>query len=146
LIGLKSVFPFPAIFSPISVSKQPNRSDGANHYTICECYSQEQTLPHDPKKPTLLILFTDLSLVHHHPSGDPSPSKSDTRLTRRVADAARVLQIHFLDHVVGLKGQLQQNSMSIRHHPQLFRADGRDRAGFSHNKHELIDGYRKQTY
>jgi DNA repair protein RadC len=39
-------------------------------------------------------------LAHNHPSGDPRPSDADLRLTRRVADAAKVLQIHFLDHVI----------------------------------------------
>ena len=39
-------------------------------------------------------------LVHNHPSGDPSPSEADLRLTRRLSEAARILQIQLLDHVV----------------------------------------------
>jgi DNA repair protein RadC len=39
-------------------------------------------------------------LVHNHPSGDPSPSEADIRLTRRISEGARLLQIHFLDHVI----------------------------------------------
>jgi DNA repair protein RadC len=39
-------------------------------------------------------------LVHNHPSGDPSPSEADARLTRRVADASRILQITLHDHVI----------------------------------------------
>ena len=39
-------------------------------------------------------------LVHNHPSGDPQPSDSDVRLTNRIRDAALVLQIRFLDHVI----------------------------------------------
>ena len=39
-------------------------------------------------------------LVHNHPSGDVSPSEADARLTRRIAEAARILQIHLLDHVI----------------------------------------------
>ena len=39
-------------------------------------------------------------LVHNHPSGDPSPSESDIRLTRRLADAAHILQLRFIDHVI----------------------------------------------
>jgi DNA repair protein RadC len=34
------------------------------------------------------------------PSGDPSPSEADSRLTRKITEAARLLQIHFLDHVI----------------------------------------------
>ena len=39
-------------------------------------------------------------LVHNHPSGDPAPSESDTRLTNRLRDAAQILQLRFLDHVI----------------------------------------------
>jgi DNA repair protein RadC len=39
-------------------------------------------------------------LVHNHPSGDPSPSEADARLTRRVAEASRILQITLHDHVI----------------------------------------------
>jgi DNA repair protein RadC len=39
-------------------------------------------------------------LVHNHPSGDPSPSEADTRLTRRIAEASRILQITLHDHVI----------------------------------------------
>jgi DNA repair protein RadC len=39
-------------------------------------------------------------LVHNHPSGDPTPSEADLRLTRRLNEAARILQIQMLDHVI----------------------------------------------
>jgi DNA repair protein RadC len=39
-------------------------------------------------------------LVHNHPSGDPSPSEADARLTRRVAEASGILQITLHDHVI----------------------------------------------
>ena len=39
-------------------------------------------------------------LVHNHPSGDSSPSEADLRLTRRISEAARILQIQLLDHVI----------------------------------------------
>jgi DNA repair protein RadC len=38
--------------------------------------------------------------VHSHPSGDPSPSEADLRLTRRLSEASRILQIQMLDHVI----------------------------------------------
>ena len=31
---------------------------------------------------------------------DPAPSEADIRLTRRLAEGARVLQINMLDHVI----------------------------------------------
>ena len=39
-------------------------------------------------------------LVHNHPSGDPSPSRADEAITRRVSDAASLMQIRFIDHVI----------------------------------------------
>ncbi|MBZ5588859.1 MAG: DNA repair protein RadC [Acidobacteriia bacterium] len=42
-------------------------------------------------------------LWHTHPSGDPSPSEDDVALTRRLADAGRLLNISVLDHVVATR-------------------------------------------
>jgi DNA repair protein RadC len=39
-------------------------------------------------------------LVHNHPSGDPSPSHSDTAITKVINDGALLLKLHFLDHVI----------------------------------------------
>jgi len=39
-------------------------------------------------------------LVHNHPSGDPSPSRSDEQITRRLIEAASLMQVHFMDHVI----------------------------------------------
>lgn len=39
-------------------------------------------------------------LVHNHPSGDPSPSDEDNRLTKRIAEAGRILGIELLDHII----------------------------------------------
>lgn len=39
-------------------------------------------------------------LVHNHPSGDPSPSPDDVVVTKRLLEAARLLDIELLDHVI----------------------------------------------
>ncbi|WP_265530192.1 JAB domain-containing protein [Sphingomicrobium marinum] len=45
-------------------------------------------------------------LVHNHPSGDPTPSPADIRITRDLAEAARHMKISLHDHIVGgSKGQ-----------------------------------------
>ena len=38
--------------------------------------------------------------VHNHPSGDPTPSKSDKQLTRDLVFLGNVLQIKVLDHII----------------------------------------------
>jgi len=39
-------------------------------------------------------------LAHNHPSGDPRPSESDLRATRRLASVAEALDCRVLDHFV----------------------------------------------
>jgi DNA repair protein RadC len=39
-------------------------------------------------------------LAHNHPSGDPCPSESDCRATRRLATAAEAMDCAVLDHLV----------------------------------------------
>jgi DNA repair protein RadC len=43
---------------------------------------------------------TFLIVVHNHPSGDPTPSPEDARLTLRLCAAADVLDIGLLDHLI----------------------------------------------
>lgn len=40
------------------------------------------------------------AVAHNHPGGDPEPSAADVDATRRVADAAGVVGLRFLGHVV----------------------------------------------
>jgi len=39
-------------------------------------------------------------LVHNHPSGDPTPSEADIRVTRDLIRAGQLLKIEVLDHVI----------------------------------------------
>lgn len=39
-------------------------------------------------------------LAHNHPSGDPSPSRDDIDITRRLIEAGQIMGIEVLDHVV----------------------------------------------
>lgn len=39
-------------------------------------------------------------LAHNHPSGDPTPSKEDINITRRLIEAGKILGIHIVDHIV----------------------------------------------
>jgi DNA repair protein RadC len=45
-----------------------------------------------------------LLLVHHHPSGDPSPSPEDRSVTERLAAGGRLLGIAVVDHVIVAEG------------------------------------------
>jgi DNA repair protein RadC len=53
-------------------------------------------------------------LVHNHPSGDPTPSASDARATRALADAAALVGLSLLDHVVvGAEGHASMLEMGL---------------------------------
>ena len=43
---------------------------------------------------------TALIVVHNHPSGDPTPSPDDARLTLRLCAAADILDVGLLDHLI----------------------------------------------
>jgi DNA repair protein RadC len=51
-------------------------------------------------KPVITHSAYSFILVHNHPSGDPSPSEADLRLTRRIKEASRVLELNLIDHVI----------------------------------------------
>jgi DNA repair protein RadC len=43
---------------------------------------------------------TAVILLHNHPSGDPSPSREDLALTRRIAQTGELIGIPLLDHII----------------------------------------------
>ena len=52
-------------------------------------------------RPAITYSAYAVIVVHNHPSGDPWPGdQTDHSLTRRLAEAAELLQIKLLDHIV----------------------------------------------
>jgi len=56
--------------------------------------------PRDVFRPAVISSAYAVIVVHNHPSGDASPSQTDHSLTRRLAEAAELLQIKLLDHII----------------------------------------------
>jgi DNA repair protein RadC len=56
--------------------------------------------PRDVFRPAIIFSAYAVIVVHNHPSGDPSPSQADHSLTRRLSEAAELLQIKLLDHII----------------------------------------------
>lgn len=56
--------------------------------------------PREVFAPALVAKATAIVLAHNHPSGDPEPSGQDLGLTAQLIEAARVLGIKVLDHVI----------------------------------------------
>jgi len=64
--------------------------------TLNECVVH----PREIFRSAIVLRAYAILVLHNHPSGDPSPSRADQTLTRRLAQAAEVLQIQLLDHVI----------------------------------------------
>ncbi|MCU0750682.1 MAG: DNA repair protein RadC [Akkermansiaceae bacterium] len=54
----------------------------------------------DVLRPALIHAAYGFVMLHNHPSGDPSPSEADLRMTRRIREAASIVGIQFVDHVI----------------------------------------------
>jgi DNA repair protein RadC len=61
--------------------------------------------PREVFKPALLEPTASLILLHNHPSGDPTPSREDLRLTRQLVECARLLDLRIHDHLVIGRGR-----------------------------------------
>ena len=56
--------------------------------------------PREVFRPALREAAAAIVLVHNHPSGDPTPSREDREVTRRLAEAGEILGVRVLDHIV----------------------------------------------
>lgn len=62
----------------------------------------------------LALGATALIIVHNHPSGDPTPSTQDIRLTRDLVEAGRHMKVTVHDHViVGSSGRTSMRAMGL---------------------------------
>ena len=56
--------------------------------------------PREVFAPALLHHAASIILVHNHPSGDPSPSREDIAVTRRLSKSGALMDIPVLDHII----------------------------------------------
>jgi DNA repair protein RadC len=64
--------------------------------SLSECIAH----PREVFRPAIVHSASAVVLAHNHPSGDPTPSAADIQMSRRMAEAARLLQIRLLDHII----------------------------------------------
>lgn len=42
----------------------------------------------------------NFAMIHNHPSGDPTPSQEDIRLTNRIKESSKIVGINLIDHII----------------------------------------------
>ncbi len=87
---------------------------------IADEVQQTGTVDHTPVYPrevvkrALELSATAIILVHNHPSGDPSPSAADIRMTRDIVDIAKPLGVAVHDHIiVGREGHASMKGLQL---------------------------------
>ncbi len=70
--------------------------------------------PREVLGPALREGASSLILIHNHPSGDPTPSREDLKLTRQIVDGANLLDIRLHDHLIIGNGTLRWVSLAQR--------------------------------
>ena len=79
-----------------------NRANKINHFEIISEGGITGTVA-DPRIILRKALEEDavnIILCHNHPSGSLKPSKADEELTRKIKEAARLLDIAVIDHII----------------------------------------------
>lgn len=79
--------------------------DGKNRVICLDLVSvgslnQSIVHPREVFKEALLSSAAAMILIHNHPTGDPSPSREDMEITRRLKEAGDMLGIKILDHII----------------------------------------------
>jgi DNA repair protein RadC len=87
---------------------------------IADEVQQSGTIDHTPVYPrevvkrALELSASALILVHNHPSGDPTPSSADIKMTREIVEVAKPLGIVVHDHIiVGREGHASLKGLKL---------------------------------
>jgi len=56
--------------------------------------------PREVFKEAISAAAASVLFVHNHPSGDPTPSEDDIKLSKRLAEAGEIVGIDVLDHII----------------------------------------------
>ncbi len=72
------------------------------HDEIISIGTVDQSIAHprDIYAPALIHSASAVILVHNHPSGDTTPSKSDLDLTKKIINLGNIMSVPLLDHII----------------------------------------------
>lgn len=76
--------------------------------------NEVQVYPREIARRALALNATAVLLTHNHPSGDPTPSKSDVRITLRVRESLQAVGVTLHDHIViGRSGDASLSALKL---------------------------------
>ena len=56
--------------------------------------------PREVFRTACMVSASSIIVAHNHPSGDPAPSREDIEITKKLAEAGKMMGIELLDHVI----------------------------------------------
>jgi DNA repair protein RadC len=56
--------------------------------------------PREVFRNACMVSASCIVVAHNHPSGDPSPSREDIEITKKLSEAGKIIGIELLDHVI----------------------------------------------
>ena len=80
-------------------------TDGKNQF-LNDCILSSGTVNMSLISPREIFLISlrmqavHILLVHNHPSGDPTPSREDIEITKRIHEASQIMNIPLVDHII----------------------------------------------
>lgn len=79
-----------------------NTKNQINCYSTVAIGSLNQSIAHprDILQRALLSNSARITILHNHPSGNPTPSINDDNFTERMSDACSLIGIDLLDHII----------------------------------------------
>jgi DNA repair protein RadC len=109
----------PTLDNPIAVAdllREENRAYEVEHFQVITVNTRRKLIgilkisqgtldtilvhPREVFKSAIASGASAIVLVHNHPSGDPTPSEADIKVTRDLIRAGQLLKIEVLDHVI----------------------------------------------
>ena len=64
------------------------------------CLNATVAHPREVFAPAIVYHAAAILVAHNHPSGDPTPSREDAQLTRKLEATGKVMDVPLLDHVI----------------------------------------------
>ena len=83
----------------------------ARHLVSLGLVNSAPVHPREVFRPAISDGAEAVILAHNHPSGDPTPSAEDLRVTRQLIEAGKVIGIRVLDHVIIGRGDTPHCSL-----------------------------------